>query len=310
MKKKVFCGFLLIVWLLAVCTILSENIERQMTAKVTRIFANSKTLELPVDALFWDENGIHLYKIEEGSGWNYGTRAFEVAQNEYMLQNGKLTVQSWATYSFIRYASKTIAEGDLIEVQKTTPGEEAYYLVLSENGAASLLPLTLEEPFMEAQAKSVLSMQEGRVYSLTEVKKFLENLPFLALLLAFLVVPVILWAYSCTLSGNPRKNKTPLLINSAICLALTGGLVWIGQRIDLPSSLLPDNDIFRISYYRQEFSEVFQSLAQFSGTVVLEVTATAKQNILYAGGILLLGFVFVIAVVSWEHKKYKCKKSQ
>jgi hypothetical protein len=40
----------------------------------------------------------------------------------------------------------------------------------------------------------------------------------------------------------------------------------------------------------------------------LEVTATAKQNILYAGGILLLGFVFVFAVVSWEHKKYKCKK--
>jgi hypothetical protein len=302
MKKKVFCAFLLITWVLVVCTILSGWIERQMTAKVTRVFANSKSLELPADSLIWEENGVHLYKIEEGTGWSYGTRAASVAENEYMLANGTLRVQNWANYNFIHYSSKTIADGDLIEVQTTTPGEEGSYLVLSDGNEAQLVSLTLDEPFMEAQAKSALSMQQGKVYSLTEVRKFLENLPLLALLLVFLIVPVILWGYSC---ANLRKfsgNKRPLFINGTISFLMTGGIVWLGNRIALPSSLLPDNNIFQLSHYRQEFSAIFQNLAAFTDPAVSEVTRAATQNLWYSGGILLLGVVFTVVVVLLERR--------
>jgi hypothetical protein len=257
---------------------------------------------LPADCLIWEENGIHLYKIEEGTGWSYGTRAASVAENEYMLANGTLRVQNWANYNFIHYSSKTIADGDLIEVQTTTPGEEGSYLVLSDENEAQLVSLTLDEPFMEAQAKSALSMQQGKVYSLTEVRKFLKNLPLLALLLVFLIVPVILWVYSC---ANLRKfsgNKRPLFINGAISLLMTGGIAWLGNRIALPSSLLPDNNIFQISHYRQEFSAIFQNLATFMDPAVSGVTRAATQNLWYAGGILLLGVVFTVVVVLLERR--------
>ena len=85
MKKQALCFGSLILYILIACTIVSAWIEATMMTQVEQGPVNTKaaheavTRELPPRSLFADQEGLHLYEIYDGTGWESGKRIREVS---------------------------------------------------------------------------------------------------------------------------------------------------------------------------------------------------------------------------------------
>ena len=85
MKKQALCFGSLILYILIACTIVSAWIEATMMTQVEQGPVNTKaaheavTRELPLRSLFADQEGLHLYEIYDGTGWESGKRIREVS---------------------------------------------------------------------------------------------------------------------------------------------------------------------------------------------------------------------------------------
>lgn len=303
MKRGIICLFILLFWGLIICTLLSRSIEKQMTVQVTTIMSAS---ELPIDSLFIDNAGIHLYEVAMGNGWENGYRVQEVNPNEYQIENNHINLINTAEYGYIQYASKPITSGDLAQIVQQYRGKENVYLIINtskfeiltelqthisvteKSKKALMLSMLGTQPYMQEQVISILSLpNETSIYNLNDVNNFFKNIPLVALLLAIIIVFVIIWGHSCILSLNPYKNKKFLIGNFIISIVLTVIFAWITRMIRLPSSLLPDKNIFNLKYYSDEFSEIFETLKDFSNVIARETIIIFKQNMLLAIGIVL-----------------------
>lgn len=93
MKTKILLLFILLFWLLGVCTVLSGKIEEEMLPQVVTVQAGAQQLsdpnskmKLPLGCLQAEENGMHLYRLAEGSGWEAGTYVvFQVCLSVLLL---------------------------------------------------------------------------------------------------------------------------------------------------------------------------------------------------------------------------------
>lgn len=293
MKKKTLCVFILIFWLMGAVTFLSIKIEEQMIPQVTTIQPqtdiSSQEGQLPSDCLVETEEGEFLFTIYEGSGWEAGTRVqtfsgvsgytpAEPPNEDYIMVDN-----IWS--EFVWHSSKPIQNGELVEAIRT--GEQApdYWLAVFPNGLPELgeLPqgIQVEEqsgqavlfqvekashPYMEGQAKGMIpALKEGgRIYSFTDMSLFLQALPALGLLLAILVAALLLWAFSCFLSKESKKNQKLIAINLIVGLLLLVSIPLVLQTIELPSSMLPRKEITDFGHYIQEFQDFFSGLQSFA----------------------------------------------
>lgn len=84
-EKQALCFGSLILYILIACTIVSAWIEATMMTQVEQGPVNTKaaheavTRELPPRSLFADQEGLHLYEIYDGTGWESGKRIREVS---------------------------------------------------------------------------------------------------------------------------------------------------------------------------------------------------------------------------------------
>lgn len=316
-KRVVVCFFVLVFWGLMICTVLSGSISRQMTAKVTVIGQDKgflSEIRLPADVLFSDENGLHLYEVVEGDNWEKGKRVQEVDLYQYRIEEEEVVVSVGTEFGYIRYASKTIMDGDLIQVVSQGKRFEGIFLGIMEEGIEMvdgiekgnevvLFSIAGKQPYMEEQMKRDLGMtEEDELYSLDEVIDFFENLPWMAGLLVLVLLFFILWVCSCFLLLNWYGNRYLLIGNLGIAVLLFGVFVGVTYRISLPSSLLPDRNIFEWSYYRREFLEVFRGLGELSGVVALEVRKQLEEMVLLAKGVILVGGIVGIGVLGGEFR--------
>lgn len=128
-----------------------------------------------------------------------------------------------------------------------------------------------------------------RIYSLLDLAQWMGQLPKLGLLLGGMLFAVILWAGTCGLSRHFRKNRIAIFINIGLAVALLIALPFLLNAIDLPSSLLPVNNILEIGYYRQEFSQIFGALETFSvngSATAQRVLRQTRQELLLGDGIV------------------------
>lgn len=340
MKRKVVCIFVLVFWALMVCTILSAGIEQQMTAQVTTITMSdlSDTRKLPLDVLFYDEDGMHLYEVVKGSGWESGNRVQEIAPELYWIEEDGIAVTNGSEYGYIQYASKPIASGDLVQIVNQYAGQEDSYLIVDASGTeadmagteagmtetgvsaklwkdvsvaeqnekALLLSMAGQQPYMEAQVRSVLAIPEGNtIYSLGDVRALFENIPLIAVLLALMIVSVTIWGYSCILSRKLKENKLLVAGNLVIGAILLEIFHRVTQAVQLPSSLLPGQNILKMEYYCSEFSEIFGILKDFSNIAAKETMEVFQRNMLLAGGIILSGMVVCAIFLLLEQRAVK-----
>lgn len=340
MKKKVICVFSLILWALAACTLLSLRIEELMITKAAvcepgsqGMFSQQSEPGLSLDCLFFDETGMHLYAATEGSGWESGTRVTEIPQSYYSVGVDSIDISYYG--KVIRYASKPPQNGGVAEIQKMPKKLDDTWLAVFPDGVPDLgeLPDSLsiqkkldtalllsavsaEQPFMADRAKSMLSVPEqggetaASYYSLLDMEAFVRELPKVSLLFVLLILPLFLWTYSCFLAKDPRKNRFLLLANAGLGAFLLIGVALLLHWIDLPSSLLPQSNIFSFSHYGKEFAELFAALEAFS-TAGEQTAAAALQNANSAlmsslavllGGVLL-GAALVVLEVSLRKKR-------
>ncbi len=333
MKKKALCVFILLFWAVGVSTFLSGKVQEEMIPQVTILEPSIEERALPMDCLFLDETGMHLYSVYEGTGWEAGTRVREEDLSGCELGENGILVTGWNPY--VQYASKPLTPGTLVEVKKSADKQPDHWLAVFPEEAPVLdqLPegvsvaernshvvlLSLEEaqqPYMDGRAKSMIPSLEGAwVYSFQEMEQFLDCLAPLGLLAALLTAPVLLWACSCFMAREAGKNRVFLLVNLGVGLALTACVPLVLGAIDLPSSLLPREHITDLGFFAQEYSRFFQALTSFAppasatGPLApnLPQSPAGQAIIHYRNSLLMrpvlwmsLGFVFPLLVILTE----------
>ena len=331
MKKKVILLFVLLLWGLAACTLLSLRIEVLMAPKVVLVDENVRATALPMDCLMQDEDGDHLFTVVQGSGWNSGRRANEVSWVYYTVSAGSISMSSYG--ETVQYATKLPRHGYPVKVLSGAAKDDDQWLVTSQTDALNIPDnvqnVTVEQtsdtavllsvqkmptPFMPGRAKSELKIKAPNsptVYSLNDVQAFMDALPQVAGVLALFPFALILWTYSVSLSKSPRKHRTLLCVNGAAGVLLLLGMAFLLNGIELPSSLLPQNSILQFSHYGREFSEIFSALQNLSaaGNETAATVLSQAQTMLWVSlGILIAGCVLGVGIVLLEklvHRKNK-----
>lgn len=321
MKIKSLLLFALLFWLLGVCTVLSGKIQEEMTPQVTTIQAspqqisdpNSK-MKLPLGCLQEDENGMHLYRLSEGSGWEAGTFVEEV--QGYLVTEDALLLET-AGGQYVRYTSKPLAPGEPVEAaQNEAPAPDRWLAVFpgdvpelgplppgvaleEKQGNAVLLAVDLgSSPFMEGQAKSLLPpLAQAKIYSFAEMERFLGNGICGGLLLGAFLMGLALWGYAWYQGKDLKKYCGCMAANLLLGGALLGGMALILSSVDLPSSLLPQQYITDFTCYQQEFQEFFGALKLFSqdpgsasGAAVSEMLSQRVYAGFWCSSIAILSF--------------------
>lgn len=335
MKKKAILIFTLVFWVLAVCTLLSLRIEELMITKVVICQPESDGFgmgmsdsTLPADCLFSDEAGIHLYTAYEGNGWESGTRILEVPQENFAVEEDAISVTAYG--DFVQYASKPPKVGGIAEVQRKGDKRDDTWLAVFPGGAPSLTGLPdrialaersdsalllsvaeADQPFMADRAKSMVSPpeqsggQEGSYYSLLDFESFSGALPQMALVLALMTFSLCLWGYSCFLAKKPGENRRFLLLNAGLGAVLLTVMAFLLGWIDLPSSLLPQNNILELGHYSREFGEIFSTLGDFASAgnqaAASALAAAGKAQacalLILLGGLLLAAMVIAAEAI-------------
>ena len=234
MKRRVLCIFVLILWGLVFCTMLSVRIEQLMIPEVvlTQADESEPSPHIALDSLFFDDTGMHLYRPREGTGWETGTRIYEEEINNYSVGENQLDLKFFGSY--VRYASKPLRSGDEIFVKSDLENRDDTWLAIFPEGIPQLsgaLTPTAEaenallfnvtdtpQPFMADRAKStILPVTElanenaGSFYSLSDVKSFLSQLPLLAALLAL----SLFCGFILSFSRAERKRTAQISFSTA-----------------------------------------------------------------------------------------------
>lgn len=336
--------FIFTIWGLLVCTVLSIKIEEQMTTQVVAVegerFEGSNGFtyaRLPENIFFYDEDGTpHVYEILDGNGWELGKRAHEIDSGAFDV-NGEEVITTHVNSVFIQYTSRTISQGESVRRTPLYDGGEIEYLitgvdslesayrdwcesdtfagqisVLASGDHAVLLRKNGMKPFTQKQVReSLMLSEECTVYCVDDVTSFFDNFPLIAGILAMIILSAAVWGSSWYYAGEWRKHRILLSCHMGIfagCFLLFRQLV---QKIELPSSLLPGENIFRIEHYKREFSEIFGALRDISEMYYAEIHGVYMHNVMISGVILGVGILLglVLGACVLRHRLVRCRES-
>ena len=334
MKRRVLFIFILIFWMIALSTFLSIRVEEWMMPYISTTKTEPQDVhkEIPADALFYDDAGIHIYHVRNGQGWESGLRVYEVERADYFVIDGKVRF-SQADGEFVRYASRTLRVGEEVRQPENVflteddnwvavfpEGIPKYELKTTKMSVETKTDTSMivcapnaGVPFMEDRARSMVIVEKedsdwyephtSRFYSLGELKTFMNDLLLLGVLTAMMIFTVILWAWSFWLSREYIKNRTLLIINSAVSAGLLALSPLLLHFIDLPTSMLPQYHITDLSHYRQFFGELFRELNRLTDAGS-EIAAAAvkhtKQSGMFFVILVVCGVLFGVTAIILE----------
>ncbi len=342
MKKKTLCAFALIVWFLLFSTFFSLWVEQTMTPWVSatqgRASQDSMKEHLPLDCLTRDEDGVPvLYQTFEGTGWEEGVRVTLFDPQNYQVTPEKIELEFGTAAPVVRYSSKPLHLGELIHIIETPQSRADALLVICPEGVPPLkedapetyrvveqtdtaLLVACEEasvPFLPKEADSALFetdpfLNENRqAYSLTELQEFTGSLRLLALVCGLVLMTLILWAFSCFLVKDAKRNRKLLIVNGGIALAALAAIPFLLHGTKLPSSLLPRTVIVDFGHYSGELSQIFDALKGFGGEggqVARQAADRAGQMLFLSLGIALAGIAAGVMIILLEKAALRAKR--
>lgn len=322
MKRRVLCVFSLIFWLIILCTLLSIRVEQLMkpTVEIREIDMPIPETSISADALFYDESGMHLYKVYQCYGWETGLRVSEY--NNYVLQDDR--VSNLESGWFVLYATHDLRPNDEVLIREEPylymddiwvaifPSGVPAYNLTAENIAVDIQTDTAlllsapgaDYPFMAGRARACLETEksadyymqapESVVYSLNDLYRFINSALPLALLVSLILFSIAIWARCCSLSRRYQENSRALLINGILAALTLLGILLSLRFIDLPGSLLPSDSITNIPCYVAKFSELFSALrglAQNGSAAADSALHFAESRLVLSGLVALSGAV-------------------
>jgi len=325
MKRRIVCVCAFVLYLLAVCMLLSFKIEEEMQTQVfiRPVIVNPKSnglFNLTLDCVFerYPEN--FLFELTPDTGWQEGLSISLVSGDDYTLDgvtnSAKLITRR--DRQIIRHASRFPVPGEKGVPVEQVPIEDQYLLVypdrmppfenhwegvslIAEGEYTRLLNVAdAPDPFLGDQAREKLyqiQSPEWQVYSLHAAAQFLENLPILALLAGILWPMGIIGIHSCVLIGKPEEYHRVLLWNIRVEGLLLLVLLSVLCGIDLPASLLPPKSILDIDYFRTEFTAIFEALENLGQQLPIhalrDFAVEQAQCILFIGTVAPLLWIWM-----------------
>lgn len=292
-------------WLLVICTILSDSVERQMTVKVqvleTQITMSEGELVLKPYSAEILSNG-DLYEAGEGSEWETGLRAHVIPPEFYITEKDQvLLATNPGDGETILYRTKELFPGTLVQKAVPYQGKEGLYLTLSKEKKPQLFSMTGKEPYMENLQKEELGLlPEERLYSMTEMENLSRTFLLLGLLVVLLVSTLLIWIYSWKLSGNVKKNKILLLVNGGVLSLILLGIYKLAETIQMPSSLLPKENILDFGHYKETFGQILgalEQLQQVGNAEAGQILESFQQNLQLGCLVTVLGILACCAFV-------------
>lgn len=325
MKKKVLRFFSLVLYLLIACTLLSGKIQEEMMIQVEVSPVNTKaphkqiTRELSTRMIFTDETGDHVYEVVDGTGWENGLRIREV-DIWFINAYGSVSIPGYPDSLYVTSATRQPQPGEQVQIlENSEQADDRYLAIYPGSPPEALLPLSgmadtarssqallltmtdAVRPFMEHRAKGMSADTKcaSRIFSLTEVKQFLEQLPSVAAVLLLLAAGLVFWAHACCVSIHFAEKKVLLAIDATLILAVLFLMKHVLDGIDLPASLLPEENILRLACYRDELSLIFTSAADFP-EAARDLIAAREQAVIGCKAVLRNGVLLTAAVIALE----------
>ena len=286
MKKRVLCFSSFLMYILIVCTALSGKIEDTMMTRVeigpvnTKAVHETVTRELPERALFRDEQGIHLYEVSDGSGWEGGKRIREVSG--WTLQaDGTVTVPGYPDTAYVYSANRQPKPGEQVLVLERSEKGTDIYLALYPDGIpenveypTGVAALSLGNhaifmegtdfllPFLEHRAKTEGEILSGaeRIFSWNDVIQFLNQVPGIFRILC--TVGMGLLFLGAAWVQRARGNRL-FWGNFMVSVGMLFVLRYLLRSVDLPLSMLPKDNLLAISSYQRMLEAFFDGLTSF-----------------------------------------------
>lgn len=317
MKRRVICIFSLVFWLIALSTFLSIRIEEWMTPVISTLDAKrsgERLFEFPADGVVYDETGMmHLYCSFEGSGWEKGQRVHDIGNNILYIEGDNVIIDFGG--DCIRYSTRALREGEAVTKPKKFERANDTWVAVFPDGVPECEPamnVTIAEttdnllvvnaenaniPFMEGYARTLINPEKDEdyyfqepnssVYSLNELKQFMDCMVLLGILMAAILFVVVDWAWSFIVSRDYKKNAKLLMINGGAALVLLALSPLLLHFVNLPQSMLPQFHITDFAHYSAEFSKIFSVL----DTLAANGSSIAAESLAYAEGRMVLFFI-------------------
>lgn len=334
---------LLTAYLLCACTILSRKIEQEMMVEVrseTRLTKESgSSTSVGISAVFTDADGDHLYEIVDGTGWETGLRVREVPAARWTLGvnlNGLFytRIAGGQDYSLIVSASRQPTVGEVVRIVETFETVADQYLVLYPDGVPDTTGLPSQFsilgrsdtallmecgegqlPFMPQTVKtsSVATDQAAGIISLTEAEQLLRALPFAAVAGAALIVGLVVWAASWCFILGAKKAGGMLWCSIAVMAASLAVLAFVQTQFDLPSSMLPPQNLLQWDYYFEEYGQILGELADMnlSSHPLISLCPDMLRlsaRVLKSGLLLSLAVPLAELVILWVRSRFHRKQ--
>lgn len=126
------------------------------------------------------------------------------------------------------------------------------------------------QPFIRDRAGrqlESLNIPGCRIYSVDTAEQFWSCLPAISGVAVILFAAVVIWVQSLFLLKNHRENRWWLAVDVLLGVGLLWGLWRLLGQIDLPSDLLPAENILQWSHYTEEFSQIMSALSTTRGNL-------------------------------------------
>lgn len=330
MKRKVSCFFSLLLILLVFFTIVSPKVEDEMYTLVDARKGEGKgnrNFSVGTIAIVWENSNDRLFNIVEGDGWESGLRLAEIPSAYFDRYESHVELGAGTEYWYVYSASREPVLGSAVSVVETERGEDTYLLwhpesisnldrlpnsmdvIAHEDNVALISNWGATFPFFEHNIWYTLKGKIGnelRVYSLHDVQKFTQALPWIVGVIAVLFCSIILWGASWILSGQIGCRKRTLVINTLLIVVLLSALPLLLNQFDLPASLMPQESILDISHYIETFGRITASMDAMGDPTVQSWLSQAATTCLVVAGVSVAvagAIITVEGILSYRRTK-------
>ena len=322
MKRRILCVICLLLYILAACTILSLKIEPEMLIQVdVQEIKGANTqkayIELPMTVLF--NRG--LYEIVEGTGWDSGPRVQLISYTEYTIddENEKVLLDTGVDRLLITSASREPVNGELVEVlpEKQDKKSDQFLFVypnriphditisgkleVIEKSRTAILAVKekTDVTFLEHQQKgqfAKMAGEEWRIFSMDDSRAFWQQVPFVVQIMLFIIGVLLLWIVSFVVSTRTARPGWLFAYAGILSVLSLLGIQYNLNRIDFPSSMLPDANILHLKHYIYEQKLISQALETIS-TGASEIINFKASMISECNRLLWIGLSVIIVVI-------------
>ena len=227
------------------------------------------------------------------------------------------------------YAARPLYDGAAVEKLSAAPAADTYLMWAPEgrelalegessqgaDGMFWLLPQeAASQPFVADSELDAMAGNEGRtacrIFSFQELSAFSAALPWLAFAAVLVLASLVLCVLFCLLRGKLPDRKYTAALGGG-CVLLWGGLFLLLGQLELPSSVLPQENIFDLEHYRQYLTMAREGLKAFSADSSCAQLLSHMDNcqrvavlVLAAGtAALLFGSAVVLLAARKSHKR-------